>query len=122
MLVKMTLNKILSIVNTLVSLDMHDNFFKKSALGVVWKKSPPSIWKKILDFLHKAALKCPCFTESKIFFSFISYRNVSDRAKCVILKSWEIYNESDIIYKCFETRNCTSLKNDSTIICIGNNC
>lgn len=117
----MLVNKILSIVNTLVSLDMHDNI-KKMCFGcVVWKKSPPRIWKKIMDFLHKAALKCPCFTESKIFFSFISYRNVSDRAKCVILKSWEIYNKSDIIYKCFETRNYTSLKNDSTIICIGNN-
>ena len=59
-------------------------------------KSPPNMWEKIVDFLPKAALKCPCFTVLKFFFSFINHRNFSDRVKCVILKSLEIDNKSDI--------------------------
>lgn len=99
--------------------DTIKKFFLKIALDVLREKSPPSIWKKIMDFLHKAALKCPCFIESKIFFQFYQ-RNLGDMEKCVILKSLKIHSKSDIIYKCFETKNCASLKNDS-IICIDNN-
>lgn len=59
------------------------------------EKSPPNMWEKIVDFLPKAALKCPYFTVLKFFFSFISHRNLSDRVKCGILKSLAIDNKSD---------------------------
>lgn len=76
MLVKMTLNKILSIVNTLVSLNMLEIKKEKIAFDVLWgKKSPPNMWGKIVDFLPKAALKCPYFTVLK-FFSVLSVTEI----------------------------------------------
>lgn len=50
-----------------------------------------------MDFLHKAALKCPYFTQSQIFSSFVRYRNLSDREKYVTLKSLEMNNKSDVL-------------------------
>lgn len=69
MLVNMTLNKILSIINTLVSLDMHDNFIKKIALGIVWKKNLPSMEKEN-RFSTESYLKMSIFYRIQNFFQF----------------------------------------------------
>lgn len=54
MLVKMMLNKILRTVSTLVILDMHDT--KKDCFGYRMEKTL-QVWRMVMDFLHKAALK-----------------------------------------------------------------
>ena len=49
---------------------------EKIAFDVLWgKKSPPNMWGKIVDFLPKAALKCPYFTVLK-FFSVLSVTEI----------------------------------------------
>lgn len=81
---------------------MHYNFLKKIALGVVWK-NPPSM-EKDSGFSTQSCLKMSTL-QSKIFSSFVSYRNLSDREKYVI--KVEIHKESDNIFKSFECRSCT---------------
>lgn len=63
---------------------MHYNFFKKIALGVVCK-TPPSMGKDS-GFSTQSCLKMSTL-QSKIFSSFVSYKNLSDRERYVI-KVW----------------------------------
>lgn len=64
MFIKMTLNKILSIINTLVSLDKHS--LKKSCFGCSMEKNPPSI-EKYNEFSTQSCLKMFITLHSKIF-------------------------------------------------------
>lgn len=95
MLVKMTLNKILSIVNTLVSLSMLEIKKKRLLWMYYGGKKPSKYVGKNSGFSTQSCLKMSIFYSLKVFFSFISHRNLSDRVKCGILKSLAIDNKSD---------------------------
>lgn len=72
MFIKMTLNKIWSIINTLVSLDKHDSF-KKSCFGCSMEKNPPSI-EKYNGFSTQSCLKMFITLHSKIFCQLQNFK------------------------------------------------
>lgn len=84
------------------------------------EKKPSEYVGKDSGFSTQSCLKMSLFYSLKVFFSFISHRNLSDRVKCGILKSLVIYNKADI--GALKLEIVLLLKKDSTIICIDNNC
>lgn len=70
---------------------------EKIALDVLWGEKKPSKYVgKDSGFSTQSCPKMSMFYSLKVFFSFINHRNFSDRVKCVILKSLEIDNKTDV--------------------------